>query len=385
MDRLRDTGKHSGLMARRLEAARMRALAARSLNGVARAGKSGHGQWDCDHLVTLRDAELDEEGRVPFHSRAIVSCAGGNNYTYVDLVAFDADATLTEKTLIATDSAESYADERHFERVSVSPTLATDFTRRLLLESLAIVLNDFTGEELITYVRTYTTPGPVPIRVELHHPRYAPGGPEEGDITSCHLRARDGCDYAVVTDDGEFLLPLEDASSGAATGVALRKTGAPWLGDRDHYFPFATGPAFDPAHVYVPTAFSLDLGMAPRGCRLLRVTEAKVQLIKTDTGGGCAATTDLEADLSEFVGERTATVSRLLDFTPVGRTGACGLPVIQGNRVRYSLSLAADVDCGEGPTPRRYSGWSGDAPGWSLRLLNTPDAVSDGSVLQLDF
>ncbi len=362
MNRLRGAGKtaqNSPRLFERLQQARERAVAGKTATVRTPEGSTmafTEGGWGCDHFLAVSYEALSA-GSWLFKTNPWAACLNGATYTYADVSSYNANAGETELQPVQSAAGEEYGAGQSFDAVVITPSIPAGQNRHLVLDSMMIAMNEYTGEELITFTSASTAAlAAQRPALDLRHPRFA--GARKPDVSLCQLRGGSDCDYAVVGNDAGTLKPY----MATATGVALRKTDNPWVGDGAHFFPFNSGTTFTQNSVYVPLDFAFNAGTEVLDpgtvnerevpCTITSIgTASKVRLVKPVTGGTCASVSDLRGDLAGAVGTNGATFHRLLDMTretPFAGSGTedCSMQRITNQAVELVTTVSTRVSCG---------------------------------------
>jgi hypothetical protein len=274
-----------------------------STGGLRAAGAtaSTDGSW-CGHMIPLGLTGSDAS-RVRFSGTAVTSCFGGSDYGYVDVSAFLTDDEQSSFELLANESYEDYAG-KVLETAPISVSVARQYDRELLVDSLAMAFNETTGEEQLTYTSVSTTLHPALGAGEwdltLEHPKDLLEDSPDKAIRLCLERGAIGgyldCDYGLVRaePDGTFTpFPASGATGIAAVDVAALRastsSGTPvWRPDPGSYWEPAVKPV-DPLRFQVPIRGRVVPHVLEE-CTVTKVT-SKVAAILMDAGGWCEAGT----------------------------------------------------------------------------------------------
>ncbi|HZI03037.1 MAG TPA: Hint domain-containing protein, partial [Archangium sp.] len=271
--------------------------------GVLRAAGAGStdGSW-CGHMIPLGLISSDAT-RARFSGTAVTSCFGGSDYGYVDLSAFLTDDNQSSFELLANESYEDYAG-KVLETAPISVSVARQYDRELLVDSLAMAFNETTGEEQLTYTSVSTTLHPALGAGEgdlmLEHPKDLLEDSPDKAIRLCLERGAIGgyldCDYGLVRaePDGTWTpFPASGATGIAAVDVAALRAstsrGTPvWTPEPGAYWEPAVKPV-DSARFQLPIRGRV-VPHVLEGCTVTKVT-SKVAAILMDAGGWCEAGT----------------------------------------------------------------------------------------------
>ncbi|MFY2563525.1 Hint domain-containing protein [Corallococcus terminator] len=347
MNRLRGSGKtasNSPKLFARLGLAREKALASKSAGTEAR-GASLVNNWGCDHFLSINRGANAGAVRT-YESNPWAACVNGASYVYTDIVAFNSNNAETQTTVVDSASGEEYAAGQSFDDVIVRPAIPINMDRQVVLDSMMIAMNENTGEEVVTFARgkSSTTTGGADLAMD--HPRLSV--PTSGKVATelCLMRGGIDCDYAAV---GNTLAP---SGGGTPTSVAMRNMAitTSWVGDATNNF--AVTPPWDFSKIYVPTQFTFNAGSkAGVACVIREILDgSKIRLVKPITGGTCRSELSLRTVLAGSVGNQTATVKMLGDFTreaPVaGTTEDCRSQTIINQAVEYVITVSTKVNCG---------------------------------------
>ena len=272
--------------------------------GVLRAAgttASTDGSW-CGHMIPLGLIGTDAT-RVRFSGTGLTSCFGGSDYGYVDLSAFITDDDHSAFELLASESHEEYAG-KVLETPPVSVSVARQYDRELLVDSLAMAFNETTGEEQLTYTSVSTTLHPALGAGEgdlmLEHPKDLLEDSPDKAIRLCLERGATGgyldCDYGLVRaePDGTWTpFPASGATGIAAVDVAALRastsSGTPvWTPEPGSYWEPTVKPV-DSTRFQIPIRGRV-VPHVLEGCTVTKGT-SKVAAILMDAGGWCEAGT----------------------------------------------------------------------------------------------
>ncbi|MFP2933332.1 hypothetical protein ACLESO_50935, partial [Pyxidicoccus sp. 3LG] len=380
MNRLHAAGKtlrNSPRLFERLSMARQKALT-REEPGIGRSTLTSNA-WGCDHFIVM-DNGTAVNGNRPYASGPVGSCLNGASYIYADVVAYNANYTETDSTIVGSNSGEEYGAGTNFNAVTVNPSLPVNAQRQIVVDSMMIAMNENTGEELITFSSAKDAVTSVPVGVVLDHPRFAPSSSTapRTRINSCQLRGGTDCDYAVVNNAFQ-------PYAANATGVAMRKTESPWTGDSTAFFPFPSG-GFDSSKVYVPMKLTFDAGAEVvngtlTNCKIKSVNGllTKLRLTKQYGGGTCVSSVDLSAEMTTYLSNnadtRTIPINRLLNLSSEanasGSSGDCSMARIANEVLEFALTINTRANCGLGDVPRNITFRSKARGNWDLYVWNS--------------
>jgi hypothetical protein len=201
MHRLRAAGKNeqnSPELFNKMTRLRQRAVARGSGKTAAEARTLMTDIW-CDHYLLVKPPVPVNNGKSMVYEPYVhLSCQGGANYVYTDIVAYDINQAETQSKVVASNAGEEYGNGTNFVDVGTAATVNVDDGHLLRLESLALAIDDVTGRDMSTYTVARTS---IALKEEggftLLHPRKnVPGS--MADIRLCQLRGGADCDYSVA-------------------------------------------------------------------------------------------------------------------------------------------------------------------------------------------
>lgn len=346
-------------------------------------------EWNCDHFLHVEDSRTaggkgaqqadNAQAQAPrptLQIRPYATCAGGSTHVFTDVTAYESDLAGKKRTVLSTSANEEHNDGRTFDDTTVSVTPSMEANRKVIIESMMVAHNDKTGEEHVSFASLETSLVATPQTFTLVHPHFAGPGPRPDiNLTTCQLRGGADCDYAMVANAAGTLAPFPAQS----TGLALRKTGAPWTGDPTAYFPFKPGTAFDFTNIYIPLQGTFDAGAsATADCTIQAMkngaTTTRLRLIKTESGGTCTTLADLSDAFP--VGARTSTIQQLVNVsqnTTASGGAGCTMERIVNEPVVLSMTLYGLSTCGGPAIPRIVTFTSTALPAnpFNLNVLNS--------------
>ena len=327
------------------------------------------GLW-CDHALLVRPPVTSPAGdTLTFQPYVRVSCMGGADYVYADVLVQDTLRDDSRPSLVASRAGEEFGGGTDFIDVGVEARVKGAEGRLLRVESLALAVDEATGRDLVSYTVARTS---LALRhdggFQLLHPRQLVPGPSE-EILLCQQRGGSDCDYALAAlEDG-----VPEPFAAVPTGVAGALPGAPGHFSAEDSWPFPR--AHDARRLQVPVRALLSPGSRNQvPCTVERYASASLKLLNTQDGVTCthavdprsllptgraSATVDFLPDTSYLLNEnrpdapqcQTASVldkPASLSFTLVGEARC---PLADGSSSLEPFFLSEAID-GRSPTPR---------------------------------
>ncbi|MFY2557407.1 Hint domain-containing protein [Corallococcus terminator] len=352
-------------------------------------------EWDCDHFFHVSDsreltgaqqankAQQAPDPQATLQVKPYATCAGGATHVFTDVNAHESDLAGKNRVVLAKSANEEHNDGKTFDDTTVTVRPSMEANRKVTVDSLMVAHNDKTGEEHVSFASMETALGDAslaatPASFTLTHPQFASSEPRpSNNLTTCQLRGGADCDYAMVLNANGTLAPYPSTP----TGLALRKTGAPWTGDPTAYFAFKAGSAFDITNIYIPLQLTFDAGSsATADCIIQAMSNGpsvtRLRLIKTESGGTCTTLADLSGAFP--VGARTTSIQQLVNVsenTQASGGNGCTMERIVNEPVVLSMTLYAMASCDGGTTtvPRQKTFTSAALPTnpFNLNVLNS--------------
>lgn len=338
--RLRAAGKterNSPELFSKLTQIRQRALA-RKQDGAPSI--LGAGPIWCDHYVLTNPPDSSNGGAtMTYRPYVRVSCRGGANYVYADIVAYDVNQAETSSRLVASNSGEEYGGGTNFVDVGTDATVNVSDGRLLRLESMAFAVDDVTGQDVSSYTVARTS-----IAMNqaggflLHHPReIVPNA--QSEVLMCQLRGGSDCDYAVAGYNAYGQLTAYPPSP---TGIAASRSDAPGVLNENDFWTFSQ--PYDAQRLYVPIRVDINAGVKNYlQCTVDHYTYATIKL-HAEGGETCANASDIKSLLP--VGKNSATFNHLADLSyNVNNNGACNTNLILNKAVNFSILIIGKAKC----------------------------------------
>ncbi|MFE8602491.1 Hint domain-containing protein [Archangium violaceum] len=380
MRRLRAAGKtlqNSPHLFERLERVRERALARRAMGQTGPMVSTANTGWFCDHLVAVTKERVvtTPTTNVTYDANPVASCEGGANYVYADLSTYNANLSLTHLVSVGSNAGEEYSGGTNYNSVVVNPVVPASGTRQLFADSMMVAMNEFTGEEVVTYAGAVTGATTVPASISIRHPSLSPATPTTASyIQLCQQRGGTGCDYAVVDT---FLRPYVYP----VTGVVQARTVSPWTPDPSKYFELpASMLPYDQTMLYIPIDFTFNAGKNNGDfCQITSIRpETSAKLIKKVTGGTCSGVATMQAQLDTNLRALPPGSRNIVSYIGMLRlqrklndgTG-CTMQEILNQAVEFKLSVVTQAQCGSEFHTRRDDFGLTDAGYKDLYFLNS--------------
>ncbi|ATB29840.1 hypothetical protein MEBOL_003295 [Melittangium boletus DSM 14713] len=264
------------------------------------------GLW-CDHAVLVRPPVTSPSGdTLTFHPYVRVSCLGGADYVYADVLVQETLRDDSRRSLVASRAGEEFGGGTDFIDVGAEARVKGAEGRLLRVESLALAVDEATGRELVSYTVARTSLALRPDGgFQLLHPRQLVPGPSE-DILLCQRRGGSDCDYALAAlEDG-----VPEPFAAVPTGLAGALPGAPGHFSPEDYWPLPR--AHDARRLYVPVRALLSPGSRNHlPCTVERYVSARLKLLDSQDGVTCTQAVDPRALLP--TGQSSSTFNALLD------------------------------------------------------------------------
>ncbi|MDC0712214.1 Hint domain-containing protein [Stigmatella sp. ncwal1] len=344
VDRLRAAGKdekNSPGLFDKLSLFRERALR-RQREGAKMDAPSSSPIW-CDHYLIVKAPTSSGTGAsLTYEPYVRVSCHGGANYVYADLVVYDINKEDTQSRVVASNAGEEYGGGTDFIGVGAVASVDVAQGRLLRLESLALAVDDVTGRDVTSYTVEKTS---IALRDDggftLLHPREIVPNNNRADIWMCQLRGGADCDYAVAGYDQGSLKAYPPVPQGVAASRA-EKPGE--LNPSDFW---ELGSPFNATRLYVPIRTEIRAGSSNYlQCTVDHYTYAKVRL--HSIVGTCVNTVDLKSLLP--VGHNTAVFNYLADVSydisgTENPNSPCTTTRILNNSVSFNITLIGKARC----------------------------------------
>lgn len=343
LSRLRAAGKNEknapGLF-HKLSLFRERALR-RQREGAKMDAPSSGPLW-CDHYLIVKPPISSGTGAsLTYEPYVRVSCNGGANYIYADLVAYDINKEETQSRVVASNAGEEYGGGTDFIGVGAVASVDVAQGHLLRLESVALAVDDVTGRDVTSYTVEKTS---IAFRDEggftLLHPREIVPNNNRADIWMCQLRGGADCDYAVAGYEQGILKAYPPVPQGVAASRA-EKPGELNPGDF-----WELGSPFNATQLYVPIRTEIRAGNSNYlQCTVDHYTYAKV-LLHSSVGVRCANSVDFKNLLP--VGQNTAVFNYLADVSyDINGNGdpECTTTRILNNSVSFNITLIGKSRC----------------------------------------
>ncbi len=293
----------------------------------------------CDHyLVMTPPTASNNGGTMTYQPYVRVSCQGGANYVYADIIAYDVNQAETNSRLVASHADEEYGGGTDFIKVGTTATVNVSEGRLLRLESLALAVDDVTGRDVSTYTVARTS-----IAMQqggsftLIHPREIVQN-NQAEVLMCQLRGGSDCDYAVA---GYNFWGQLTAYPPNPTGIAASRADAPGVLNTDDYWSFSA--PYNYERLYVPIRVDINAGIKNYlQCTVDHYTYAKAKL--HSEGTTCENSVDFKSQLP--VGRHSATFNYLADTSyMLNGGGTCSTNLILNKAVSFNLTIIGKAKC----------------------------------------
>ncbi|PTL77079.1 Hint domain-containing protein [Vitiosangium sp. GDMCC 1.1324] len=343
MRRLKAAGKNeknSPELFRKMTQIRERALARKSQNTAANVQTAAGGIW-CDHYLVVKPPIPGNNGQTMTYEPYVhVSCEGGANYVYADIVAYDTNQAETVSKQVASDAGEEYGNGTDFVDVGTVATVNVAEGHLLRLESVALAIDDVTGRDVSLYTVARTS---IALREDggftLIHPREIVAN-SQADILMCQLRGGVDCDYAVAGYDSRGVLT---AYPPAPTGVAASRADVPGVLNPADYWAFSA--PYNATRLYLPIRTEIKAGARNYlQCTVDNYTFGKVKLHAEGTT--CANSVDFKSQLP--VGSYAATFNYLADTSyniNGDNTTGCPANIILNKAASFTITILGKAKC----------------------------------------
>ena len=295
----------------------------------------------CDHYLLMNPPSGGGGPTMTYEPYVRVSCHGGANYVYADIVAYNVNTAETDSQLVASNSGEEYEGGTEFISVGTSATLNVTEGRLLRLESLALAVDDVSGRDVSSYTVARTSISMNETgSFTLIHPREIVQN-TLAEVLMCQLRGGSDCDYAVAGYNSAGQLV---AYPPTPTGVAAARADAPGTLNPNDYWAF--GQPFNAQRLYVPIRVDIVAGVRNYlQCTVDHYTYAKVKM-HTGEGDSCANSVDFLSKLP--VGKYQATFNYLSDVSynlNGNNTTGCPTSLILNKSTVFAFVVIGKAKC----------------------------------------
>ncbi|RKG78176.1 hypothetical protein D7W79_13475 [Corallococcus exercitus] len=320
---------------------RARAIARKQLGAQQPAqGVQPQGGIWCDHYLLTNPPTASNGGATMTYKPYVrVSCQGGANFVYADIVAYDVNRAETTSRLVSSNSGEEYGGGTDFIDVATTADVNVTEDHLLRLESMALAVDDVTGQDVSSYTvaRTSIAMQQAGSFTMLHPREIVPNS--QAEILMCQLRGGADCDYAVA---GYNWLGQLTAYPSNPTGIAASSEANPGVLNPSDFWTFSR--PYDPQRLYVPIRMDITAGVRNYlQCKVDNYTYAKIKM-HTENGATCGNSVDFVSQLP--VGSYSSTFNYLADLSyDLNGDGACNSDVILNRAASFSITIIGKAKC----------------------------------------